>query len=116
MASQQRPPPGLAGWVGGALHPYVPGDVRRDAASLLAAAAGRAGDVAAARVPPPGHRHLPGRGVLEDDAQKTYEELLARGVEVTDVPTERPYGIDFGLRDPFGNAIRIGQLSATSPA
>ncbi len=24
--------------------------------------------------------------------------------------TERPYGIDFGIRDPFGNAIRIGQM------
>lgn len=23
---------------------------------------------------------------------------------------ERPYGIDFGIRDPFGNAIRIGQM------
>jgi hypothetical protein len=22
----------------------------------------------------------------------------------------KPYGIDFGVRDPFGNAIRIGQM------
>jgi hypothetical protein len=29
---------------------------------------------------------------------------------MTDEPTERPYGIDFGARDPFGNAIRIGQM------
>lgn len=46
-----------------------------------------------------------------DDAQKTYETLLTRGVELTEEPTERPYGIDFGLRDPFGNQIRIGQLT-----
>ena len=46
-----------------------------------------------------------------DDARKTYEELSARGVELTEEPTERPYGIDFGLRDPFGNAIRIAQLT-----
>ncbi|EEP72021.1 glyoxalase/bleomycin resistance protein/dioxygenase [Micromonospora sp. ATCC 39149] len=45
-----------------------------------------------------------------DDAQKTYEDLVAKGVEVTDEPTERPYGIDFGIRDPFGNKIRIGQM------
>ncbi|MCO1596677.1 VOC family protein [Micromonospora sp. RHAY321] len=45
-----------------------------------------------------------------DDAHKTYEELVARGVEITDEPTERPYGIDFGIRDPFGNRIRIGQM------
>ena len=45
-----------------------------------------------------------------DDCRKTYEQLKARGVELTEEPTERPYGIDFGLRDPFGNAIRIGQL------
>ena len=36
--------------------------------------------------------------------------LKERGVEVTDEPSTRPYGIDFGIRDPFGNAIRIGQM------
>lgn len=45
-----------------------------------------------------------------DDAHKTHEELVAKGVEITDEPTERPYGIDFGIRDPFGNKIRIGQM------
>ena len=45
------------------------------------------------------------------DCRKTYEELLARGVEFTQEPTEQPYGIDCGLRDPFGNAIRIVQLA-----
>jgi len=45
-----------------------------------------------------------------DDARKTYETLLAQGVEFTDEPTERPYGIDCGLRDPFGNHIRFTQL------
>ena len=44
------------------------------------------------------------------DAQKTFEMLRERGVDITDEPTERPYGIDFGIRDPFGNAIRIGQM------
>ena len=45
-----------------------------------------------------------------DDCRKTYEELLAKGVEFTEEPTERSYGIDCGLRDPFGNHIRIAQL------
>lgn len=48
-----------------------------------------------------------------DDAQGTFETLRERGVEFTDEPTERPYGIDFGVRDPFGNAIRIGQMFDT---
>ncbi|MGW5362389.1 VOC family protein [Actinopolymorpha pittospori] len=44
-----------------------------------------------------------------DDAHKTYETLKSRGVELTEEPTQRPYGIDFGLRDPFGNHVRIAQ-------
>lgn len=48
-----------------------------------------------------------------DDAQSTFETLRDRGVDVTDEPMERPYGIDFGIRDPFGNAIRIGQMFDT---
>ncbi|MEV3997872.1 VOC family protein [Streptomyces halstedii] len=45
-----------------------------------------------------------------DDCHRTYETLLTRGVEFTDEPTERPYGIDCGLRDPFGNHLRFTQL------
>ncbi|GAA3130413.1 VOC family protein [Planomonospora alba] len=44
-----------------------------------------------------------------DDCRKTYETLLGKGVEFTQEPTEQPYGIDCGLRDPFGNAIRFTQ-------
>ena len=46
-----------------------------------------------------------------DDVRKIHAELKSRGVELTEEPTERAYGIDFGLRDPFGNAIRIAQLA-----
>jgi len=45
-----------------------------------------------------------------DDAQGVFETLKARGVDITDEPSPKPYGIDFGIRDPFGNAIRIGQM------
>lgn len=44
-----------------------------------------------------------------DDCRGTYEKLLAMGVEFTQEPTERFYGIDCALRDPFGNAIRFTQ-------
>ena len=49
-------------------------------------------------------------GFTTDDCRKTYDELLAKGVDFTEEPTERSYGIDCGLRDPFGNAVRITQL------
>ena len=45
-----------------------------------------------------------------DDAHKTHAELRERGVEITEEPVDQPYGIDFGLRDPFGNHIRIAQM------
>jgi catechol 2,3-dioxygenase-like lactoylglutathione lyase family enzyme len=50
-------------------------------------------------------------GFTTDDCKKTYETLLARGVEFTEEPVERAYGIDCGLRDPVGNHIRIVQLT-----
>jgi catechol 2,3-dioxygenase-like lactoylglutathione lyase family enzyme len=45
-----------------------------------------------------------------DDVRSDYEELKSRGVEFTEAPEERPYGIDAGFRDPSGNAIRLTQL------
>jgi catechol 2,3-dioxygenase-like lactoylglutathione lyase family enzyme len=44
-----------------------------------------------------------------DDCRAAYEQLTARGVEFTEEPTERFYGTDCALRDPFGNRIRISQ-------
>jgi predicted enzyme related to lactoylglutathione lyase len=45
-----------------------------------------------------------------DDLHASYEELKRRGVEFTDAPEERPYGIDSGFRDPSGNALRLTQV------
>jgi catechol 2,3-dioxygenase-like lactoylglutathione lyase family enzyme len=53
--------------------------------------------------------------LLTDDCRKTYEDLRARGVEFTQEPVEHFYGIDCGLRDPFGNHIRVTQ-PADNPA
>ena len=50
-------------------------------------------------------------GFRTGNARKTYEELKKRGVEISDELTERDYGTDFGVRDPFGNNIRIVQRS-----
>jgi catechol 2,3-dioxygenase-like lactoylglutathione lyase family enzyme len=45
-----------------------------------------------------------------DDARGLYESYKARGVtDVTQPPTDHAYGTDVGIRDPFGNAIRILQ-------
>jgi catechol 2,3-dioxygenase-like lactoylglutathione lyase family enzyme len=44
-----------------------------------------------------------------DDARATYEELKDRGVEFQQEPTEQPYGIDAGFRDPSGNSARMVQ-------
>ena len=54
-------------------------------------------------------------GFTTSNAKKTYDGLKAKGVEIADDLTERDYGTDFGIRDPFGNHIRIVQLAATSP-
>jgi catechol 2,3-dioxygenase-like lactoylglutathione lyase family enzyme len=44
-----------------------------------------------------------------DDCRATYEQLVAKGVEFTQEPTEHFYGVDCGLRDPFGNPLRFSQ-------
>jgi predicted enzyme related to lactoylglutathione lyase len=62
-------------------------------------------------------RDLMGKGfagtvfLVTDDCRKSYEELSARGVEFTETPEERPYGIDAGFRDPSGNSFRLTQIN-----
>ena len=46
---------------------------------------------------------------LSDDVQGTYEELKQKGVEFSQEPTQQPYGLDAGFRDPSGNQIRMMQ-------
>ena len=61
-------------------------------------------------------RDLMGKGfagtvfLTTDDCQKSYEELKRRGVEFTETPEARPYGIDAGFRDPSGNSFRLTQV------
>ena len=51
-----------------------------------------------------------------DDVHASYEELKSRGVEFTDEPEERPYGVDSGFRDPSGNSLRLTQVRDLNPA
>jgi len=62
-------------------------------------------------------RDLMGKGfagtvfLVTDDCRASYEELKARGVEFSETPEERPYGIDAGFHDPSGNSIRLTQVA-----
>jgi catechol 2,3-dioxygenase-like lactoylglutathione lyase family enzyme len=51
-----------------------------------------------------------------DDCRGDYEALRARGVEFTEAPEERPYGIDSGFRDPSGNSIRLTEVKLPANA
>ena len=51
-----------------------------------------------------------------DDCRGEYERLKARGVEFTEAPEERPYGIDSGFRDPSGNSIRLTEVKLPATA
>jgi predicted enzyme related to lactoylglutathione lyase len=48
--------------------------------------------------------------LTSEDCRAEYEELKSRGVEFTEPPEERLYGIDAGFRDPSGNALRLTEV------
>ena len=48
--------------------------------------------------------------LVTDDCQADYEQMRSRGVEFTETPEDRPYGIDAGFRDPSGNNVRLTQV------
>ena len=49
-----------------------------------------------------------------DDVYADYAQLKARGVEFSEAPEERPYGIDSGFHDPSGNSFRLTQVKELS--
>lgn len=51
-------------------------------------------------------------GFATDDVDKMHADLVAKGVEITQPPTDMSYGRDMGLRDPFGNNLRIGVIKS----
>ena len=58
---------------------------------------------------------LGGLFLLSNDVRATFAALRDAGVEITQELVEQPYGTDFGIRDPFGNHVRISQPNASSP-
>jgi len=57
-----------------------------------------------------------GPGVLAtDDCQKTYQELVARGVTFVQEPAERFYGTEALFRDDSGNWFSLSQRTAAPP-
>lgn len=54
---------------------------------------------------------------VTDDVRRLYETLRERGVtDFTQEPTDHFYGTDMGIRDPFGNPIRILQQGKVAEA
>jgi catechol 2,3-dioxygenase-like lactoylglutathione lyase family enzyme len=49
-----------------------------------------------------------------DDVYADYEQLRSRGVEFSEEPEDRPYGIDAGFHDPSGNSFRLTQVKELS--
>jgi catechol 2,3-dioxygenase-like lactoylglutathione lyase family enzyme len=60
-------------------------------------------------------RELVGKGAMgagvfaTADIHKTYAELVAKGVEFKQPPTERPYGIEALFKDDSGNWFSMSQ-------
>ena len=51
-----------------------------------------------------------------DDCQASYEELKGRGVEFSEEPSERPYGIDAALPRPVGQLDPPGPVHLVRPS
>jgi catechol 2,3-dioxygenase-like lactoylglutathione lyase family enzyme len=51
-----------------------------------------------------------------EDCRATFDDLVAKGVDVIQEPMERFYGIDAAFRDDSGNHIRINQPADTGIA
>jgi catechol 2,3-dioxygenase-like lactoylglutathione lyase family enzyme len=49
-----------------------------------------------------------------NDVYADYEQLKSRGVEFSEQPEDRPYGIDSGFHDPSGNSFRLTQVKQLS--
>ena len=49
-------------------------------------------------------------GFTTDDVEAAYARVKDAGADITQDVVTQPYGRDFALRDPSGNAIRIGEV------
>jgi predicted enzyme related to lactoylglutathione lyase len=53
--------------------------------------------------------------LVTEDCRAAYEDLVARGVEFSEKPEERPYGVDASFRDPSGNSVRLTEVRPVEP-
>ena len=58
---------------------------------------------------------LNGLGLNVDDCRKTYDDLVAKGVEFIQEPQERPYGIEAVARDNSGNWMVLVEPKEFTP-
>ncbi|WP_433159189.1 VOC family protein [Kribbella sp. CA-247076] len=56
-----------------------------------------------------------GFGIATDDCHKTFQELVAKGVEYVQEPSDRPYGVEAVLRDNSGNWLVLVEEKPYSP-
>ena len=59
---------------------------------------------------------LPGVGLTVDDCRRTHAELVAKGVEFLQEPTERPYGVEALMRDNSGNWMVLVERREFDPS
>lgn len=59
---------------------------------------------------------LHGFGIRADDCRKTFDELVAKGVEYIQEPADRPYGVEAVLRDNSGNWLVLVEPKEYSQA
>jgi catechol 2,3-dioxygenase-like lactoylglutathione lyase family enzyme len=59
--------------------------------------------------------NMGGFGLQTTDCQKTYDELVAKGVEFTQPPSDRPYGVEAVMRDNSGNWLVLVEPKPYSP-
>lgn len=50
-----------------------------------------------------GKGNMGGFGLGTTDCQKTYDDLVSKGVEFVQPPSDRPYGVEAIMRDASGN-------------
>jgi predicted enzyme related to lactoylglutathione lyase len=56
-----------------------------------------------------------GLGLRVDDCQKTYDELVAKGVDFAQPPADRPYGVEAVMRDCAGNWLVLVEPRPFNP-
>ena len=56
-----------------------------------------------------------GLGLRVDDCQKTYDELVAKGVDFVQPPADRPYGVEAVMRDCVGNWLVLVEPKPFNP-